>query len=798
MRVPVWLLLGVPLVALGACSHEASEAPRRAQVVRITPLKDWSSLAAHTSDDGVHSKPGTPGISAGESKARKGSDVVAPRQHSLYTRLPKDALLVVHVADVSLLPDLFEASELGRLYSQPESQGAAQQALTLIQARVGDLRSRAVEFDALMDSLPSLGGEAAISLSGLTAESLAASPSARLWVVTVVYAAGDEADLVAKALGPLLARFAAGHEWSLVEKSVPAWGYEISAGTFVVDLERHGDVFELRFGGRAAVARELAALRKRDEGNSFYNSRLPLESSRVEALGAQPLLEAHLQLTSLWDALQAGGDRSDQRTLARTGMTQFFGASLEIGRTMHGLAEVLTLHSPAGVDLITHALTSQPLGLELARALPAQLSNVGLYSFNGTRLIPDLCLMIPSRAQAALMRAISEFRLKAGVDIEKDLFGNFGPTIAFASNGLMAGLDSSGKFPPLLVACDLRDPERAQRTLDALFLTCAGSVEEREQVLEGVRVRSLEFSQDGIEAQLELHWCVGDGKLLACTDIDLLGEALHGLRDHVVAHPGLAAALARGDSNCFAVAFTSGESGTPDSTLFGRRTNAGLEWTASDGNALQSTILALVSAGLYSSLAAPSALELRIDTNERAVRSDLGVVADAQAMACKNVVLDEDGDGRGEFLFLPELCAAENLRGGDGPLGDPWLDNGFQWVASGIGARHGYRYRIDLRAMAGGSVSSVAGLESGKVAIDAAEQDFVVYAWPTEAGSGSHVFVFDSEIGLYSSDNRGAGQHYLGERAPTAGAHWNEQGLPNPARRYLARDGGTWLRLSRP
>ncbi len=798
MRASVWLLLGVPFVALGACSPAGIDAPHPAHVAPIAPLRDWSSLALRRSDDGVRPKPGALGTSAGETKARKKSDPVAPRARSLYTRLSKDALLVVHIDDVSQLPDLFEASELGRLYRKSEPRDAAQQVRSLIEAGSADLRSRVAEFDALMEILPSLEGEAAISISGVTAEALRASPSARPWVVTVAYAAGDKADLIAKAAAPLLARFAAAREWTLVEKTEPAWGCEISDGTFVLDLEREGDVFEFRFGGRAAVGRELAAARKRAEGNSFYNSRLALDAASVEALGAQPLLEAHLQLTSLWEALHADGNRSDQRVLARTGMTQFFGASLELGRTAHGLAEALTLHSPAGIDLITHALTSQPLDLELARVLPAQLSNAGLYSFDGGRLIADLCLMIPSEAQGALMREISAFRLKAGIDIEKDLLGLFGPTIAVASNSWLEGLDSTGNFPAFLIACDLRDPDRAKRTLDALLLTCAESVREREQMLEGVRVRSLDFPLDGIGAQLDLHWCVVGGRLLASTRLDLISEALHGLRDQVVAHPGLRAALTRVDSNCFAVGFTGGESGTPDSTLFGRRTSAGLEWTAGDGNALRSTMLALLSAGLFSSLAGPSLLERRMDDNERAAKANLIVVADAQAMACKNAVLDEDGDGRGEFLFLPELCAAENLRGSDGPLSDPWLDNGFEWVAPGIGSEDGYRYRIDLGAVSGGSVCSVAGLASAKVAIDAAEKDFVVYAWPTDAGSGSQVFAFDSKTGLYCSNNRAADQHYLGERAPTAGAHWTEPRPASDARRHLGRDGGIWLRLRGP
>ena len=177
MRAHGWVLWGVLCFASGACSYEGTDASRPAQVIPITPLRDWSSLAAHASDDGNRSKPGTFEKSAGDTKARKKTDGDSARRRSLYARLPKDSLLVLHVSDVSQLPDLFEASEVGRLYSESESRNAGEQLRTLIEAGTADLRSNSPEFDALLDILPSLQGEAAISVSGLTAEALAASPS---------------------------------------------------------------------------------------------------------------------------------------------------------------------------------------------------------------------------------------------------------------------------------------------------------------------------------------------------------------------------------------------------------------------------------------------------------------------------------------------------------------------------------------------------------------------------------------------------------------------------------------------
>ncbi|HUR29261.1 MAG TPA: hypothetical protein VM509_13820, partial [Planctomycetota bacterium] len=474
----------------------------------------------------------------------------------------------------------------------------------------------------------------------------------------------------------------------------------------------------------------------------------------------------------------------------RTGLSQFYGASMAVGRTERGLAEALTLHSPAGIDLITHVLTGQPLDTTLARCVPAGLANAGLYSFDGTRVIADLCLMLPPEAQSGLVRALSEFRRQLGVDFEKDVLCNFGPTLALATSGFSL---TSEELPRTLLALQVVDAARAQRSLGALLVASGRSDEVKHRTIDGVRVSSLQLPLGEVAAEIDLHWCVSASVLLLSTDLDELSTALRGLRAREVVHVGLRDALAKAGSGCFAVGFTQGDDGTPDAVSIGRRTNAGLELTAADGAAMQSTVFLLGSLGALSSFAIPHLLEARHDANEKAAASRLVVINDAQIMARMEAFLDQDHDGRGESLFLAELCGEVPLRGSKKPLAEPWLANDFRWIDDQIGEKNGYLYRVRLRGE-----DDAGELSKDSQSVDAAEQSCIAYAWPIDEKHGSAVYVFDSECGLCSSDNRGERQHYFGDDAPPLGAHWAQgpgEGRPGAETRTVGRDGGVWLRL---
>ncbi|MBK8177953.1 MAG: hypothetical protein IPK67_03445 [Planctomycetes bacterium] len=129
-----------------ACS-KGGDAPESARVEPIAPLKDWASVAPRESGPstaadttaglgssltdmpsaGDHGPAtpaprgpkSTPPAASSASTPKAGSAATGPR-HGLYDSLAKDSLFVIDIADVHELPDLFQESELGRLYRLPE------------------------------------------------------------------------------------------------------------------------------------------------------------------------------------------------------------------------------------------------------------------------------------------------------------------------------------------------------------------------------------------------------------------------------------------------------------------------------------------------------------------------------------------------------------------------------------------------------------------------------------------------------------------------------------------------------
>ncbi|HTF89212.1 MAG TPA: hypothetical protein VK843_12440 [Planctomycetota bacterium] len=800
MRAPVLHLVILAGILVTGCSKTAQEPQAPLKATPVTPLLDWASVTKRN----VPAKAESTASAALEdpapakktsSLARAASSVAATGRHALFARLPKDALLVLDLPDLKGLHSALELSGLGHMLSLPQVDEPLTQMREAWTRGLTQMRQESPELVAALDLLPELGGRMAVAITGLTAESLRASAVDLPIAVCIVYDAGAQADRVAQVMAPLLAATARDRRWLLEEKPFPAWGCEMGDARFLLDFERRGDVFEIRMGGRSAVTRELASARTRIESSSFLASRVATEASNVEALGATELAEIHLQLTSLWDAIRAGGNRADTRVLARTGLPQFYGASVAVGRTQKGLAEALTLHSPSGIDLVTHLLTGQPMDRTLARCVPAGLANAGLYSFDGTRVIADLCLILPSEAQSGLVRGLSEFKREFGVDLEKDLLANFGPTIAVGTSGL-SFLDSDAlEFPSFFFACQLVDAARAKRSLTSLLIASGCSPDLETDTLEGVEVTSLAIPMDETGPELELHWCIKDSVLLLATSNSLLRESIRGLGRKGTPNAGLARALASANPDCFSAGFSQGEQGTPDAITVGRRTSAGLELTSADGMAMQSTVFSLFTLGVASSVAIPKLMAERIDANERAVASSLVVINDAQLMARLGNYLDRDGDGRGEQLFLDELSGESPLRGSTLPISDPWVENKFEWVEPGIGKRNGFYFRVDLPSVDGHGACSVADLEAHPLAPEGEEPSCVVSAWPIDLSTGNAVFVFDSEGGLYSSDNRGERQQYVGDRSPPMGAHWTASGEPGEATRYVGRDGGIWLRL---
>lgn len=803
---PLGLALGLWAGVSCSPSEPAPTAPSgperaSADVAPVAPILDWSSVATRTERERAEAKALAQRQADPSAASRLSANDRAGANADLYRRLPKDSLWVLALSDLEHLGDVATRSEIAARLAQVDDASLFTQMrepLTDMSRRLSEWRAGlAPEWADLIELATAAKGRAALSMSGLTADSIAAAQIEMPVVFTVIYDAGADADRVAATLAPCLAVLARDSGRTLTEKQPPVWGCEIGDAHTLLDFERRGNVFELRIGGREVVARELLAARKRVDATSFLGSRIAADAARPRPGTSSDLLELHVQLTPLWDLWRNMSKGARLRSVARTGLAQFQGVSLAIGRTERGLSEALTLHSPAGVDLISHALRAEPLNTTLARAVPPTLPRAVLFAFDGTRLVPDLSILLSTEAQSNLVRALGEFRRNVGVDFERDLLNNFGPSFVFACEDML-----DAEAAEFFVACDLHDAGRAQRTINALLVAAGLFTHMTEEVQAGVRLHRLPIQVAGMAEARDVHWCVHDGKLLVASSASLLRQSLEQLRSAGVAHAGLDRALTRAGPSAFAVGFTAGGA-LPESVCIGRPGPSGPQWIVDDGGAWMSTVVGGAVLSIGSSIAIPKLIAMRIAANHEAATAQLQTIADAQVLARDERVLDMDHDGRGESLFLNELAGAVPTRGRTSAAERAWCPTKFEWTEDGVGQKSGYCFRVDLSTRDGRTLHQPAAAGAGersedRLDVDAAEADFVAFAWPQSPQHGSQVYVFDSKGGLFSTDNRGGSQGYDRDRAPKPGAHLGLDGRPGNNLRTIGRDGGTWLRLRGP
>jgi hypothetical protein len=136
----------------------------------------------------------------------------------------------------------------------------------------------------------------------------------------------------------------------------------------------------------------------------------------------------------------------------------------------------------------------------------------------------------------------------------------------------------------------------------------------------------------------------------------------------------------------------------------------------------------------------------RSSANEAGAIASLKNLATAQQRFRDEVRRDLDGDGRGEFGWFAELTGAAAIDGmpPSRVRAEPLLTAAFRKVAAGRVQRSGYWFAVFLPGPGGvwlGEAEQGAG--AGRVLdVDAAERDWVAYAWPVEpARTGARTFL---------------------------------------------------------
>lgn len=126
----------------------------------------------------------------------------------------------------------------------------------------------------------------------------------------------------------------------------------------------------------------------------------------------------------------------------------------------------------------------------------------------------------------------------------------------------------------------------------------------------------------------------------------------------------------------------------------------------------------------------------------------------------QQVVVDQDGDGRGEFGFLPELAGTVEVRGG-GWLNPPLIESSYGESAmryGGVAISDGYCFCCYLPGVKVAMVGSGNELKpladavtdvSHAIAVDWQENNFLIYAWPVEPGqTGIRAFAISRSAGI--------------------------------------------------
>ncbi len=174
-------------------------------------------------------------------------------------------------------------------------------------------------------------------------------------------------------------------------------------------------------------------------------------------------------------------------------------------------------------------------------------------------------------------------------------------------------------------------------------------------------------------------------------------------------------------------------------------------------------------AAIVPSFAWPWHRGARRGANASAAIATLKNLRSAQLQFRAAAVVDDDGDGVGEFGYLAELAGASH----EATLDPPMLSPAFGAVTSGRVRRSGYVFQVFLRGA--GGVWLPEAPEGGRgpqpVDADAAEVCWLAYAWPQHARAAHQqdhrTFLIDADGTLLSTVGRS--ERYRGDFGPPAG-----------------------------
>jgi prepilin-type N-terminal cleavage/methylation domain-containing protein len=179
---------------------------------------------------------------------------------------------------------------------------------------------------------------------------------------------------------------------------------------------------------------------------------------------------------------------------------------------------------------------------------------------------------------------------------------------------------------------------------------------------------------------------------------------------------------------------------------------------------------------IIASIAIPNLLSARLNANESAAIATLKNISSSQSQCQASGVIDDNGNGAGEFGYFGELSGATFVRAGGAlstteRITPPVLSAAFGNVQASQVIRSGYVFQMYLPNATGGFEPEAAtgGATGGQVNAAAAEVLWACYAWPTSFGNSGKRAFFVNQTGDVLSCRNSTQQYSGPSGGPVAG-----------------------------
>jgi len=198
---------------------------------------------------------------------------------------------------------------------------------------------------------------------------------------------------------------------------------------------------------------------------------------------------------------------------------------------------------------------------------------------------------------------------------------------------------------------------------------------------------------------------------------------------------------------------------------------------------------------IIAAIAIPSLISSRVISYETSAIGTLHSLVNAQSTFVTRCIVDQDGDGQGEYGFFRELTgtAVPRTKASRLDVGDVFSGTFGSLDANGVVGRTGYCFLLYLPTDAGPALTEAGGLPAANPDnANAQETRWACYAWPLMyASTGYRCFVVTHQGEVYQASN---------ELGPSTGVYSSPANMPPPGAAFVpnGRENNLDSRFPRP